>query len=351
MEFTLPFFPQEASSVAGQVDLMFAVWVVISLFFTALIAVLILAFMVRYRRKSVDEVGASEKAGMWLEVTWSVIPLLIMLAMFAWGARVYYEVHVQPTHENVVQYWGTGRQWMWKFQHPEGNREINSLHLPLGQAVQLTLTSEDVIHNVSIPAFRLKQDVVPGTYVSIWFKPTKVGEYHLFCSQYCGAEHSKMTGTVTVMEPLAYAAWLSGGPAAGQSPVASGAQLFQSLACVTCHTAAPGREQRGPSLNGVFGHPVALEGGRTVIADESYVRESILTPMAKVVLGYQPVMPTFQGQVSEEQLAQLVAYVKSLGNAAPAAAAAPAAGEAKPAGATDKATGSTSSAGAAAPSH
>ncbi|HVT59104.1 MAG TPA: cytochrome c oxidase subunit II [Thermoanaerobaculia bacterium] len=311
--FTLPFFPEEASSIAGEVDAMFAVWLAISLFFTALIAALILIFVVRYRRRADDEVGKSEHAGIWLEVTWSVIPLLIMLAMFAWGAKVFFVAHRAPA--DAVEYWAFGKQWMWKFQHPEGNREINHLHVPLGQAIKLSMTSEDVIHDFAVPAFRIKQDVNPGTYTFTWFRPTRIGTYHLFCDQYCGAEHSKMVGSVIVMDPRDYAAWLAGGAAAGQSPVAAGAQLFSSLACVTCHEMGPGRFARGPSLQGLFGRQVVLEGGRTVLADEAYIRESIVQPLAKIVKGWQPIMPTYQGQVSEEQLAQLIAFIKSLGNA------------------------------------
>lgn len=311
MTFTLPFFPEEASSIAGEVDAIFAAWLAVALFFTVLIAVLIVVFMVKYKRRAANEVGASDHAGMWLEITWSVIPLLIMLVMFGWGARLFFEVHRRPA--GAVQYWAVAKQWMWKFQHPEGNREINHLHLPLGQTVQLTMTSEDVIHAFSVPAFRVKQDVVPGTYTSIWFKPTRIGEYHLFCDQYCGAEHSKMVGSVTVMAPEAYAAWLAGNPSPGESPVMAGAQLFKTFACYTCHDPGPGRPARGPNLRGVFGQQIPLEGGGTVLADEAYVRESILLPMAKVVRGWQPVMPTFQGQVSEEQMAALVAYIKSMG--------------------------------------
>jgi cytochrome c oxidase subunit 2 len=312
MSFTVPFFPEEASSIAGEVDMMFAAWVAVSIFFTVLIFALIIYFMVRYRRRSPDEVGVYEHRGIALEVTWSVIPLLIMLVMFGWGAKLFFTQHRTPT--NAVQYWGIGKQWMWKFEHPEGNREINHLHVPVGQTIEMILTSEDVIHDFSVPAFRIKQDVVPGTYTKTWFRAERVGEYHLFCDQYCGAEHSKMVGSVTVMDPRDYAVWLSGG-VPGESPQLAGSRLFQSLACFTCHTISAGLPARGPSLTGVFGHQIPLEGGGTVIADEGYIRESILHPMAKIVAGFRPIMPTYEGQVSEEQLMQLVAYVKSIGGA------------------------------------
>jgi cytochrome c oxidase subunit 2 len=310
MKSSFPLFPESASSLAGDVDALYLVWVAISVFFTLLIAGLILYLMARYRRRDPDDVGADEQAPVWLEIAWSAIPLAITLVMFAWGTLVFYDIYRPP--QDAVEYTAIGRQWMWKLQHPEGQREINTLHVPVGQSVRLKLASEDVIHSFYIPAFRVKQDVVPGRYTSLWFRPTKVGVYHLFCAEYCGAEHSKMVGSVIVMEPQDYENWLSGGTG-GKSMVSSGGELFQSLACVTCHVGAPGRTQRGPSLEGVYGHQVALADGRAIVADDNYIRESILTPTAKVVAGYDPVMPTFQGQVSEEQLSQLVAYVRSLG--------------------------------------
>jgi cytochrome c oxidase subunit 2 len=317
LALSIPFFPEEATRNAREVDAMFGVWLAISLFFTLLIAALLVVFMVRYRRRSADEVGKSEHAGPWLEIIWSVVPLFIMLGMFAWGARLFFVQHRAPA--DAVEYWATAKQWMWKFQHPNGNREINHLHLPVGQTVKLTMTSEDVIHCFGVPAFRLKQDVNPGAYTTVWFKPDRPGTYHLFCDQYCGVEHSRMVGSVIVMSQEDYAAWLAGGPSTGQSPAATGAQLFQTLACYTCHESGPGWMARGPSLQGVYGHQVPLSGGGMVLADEAYLRESILLPAAKVVKGWQPIMPTYQGQVTEEQLIDLIAYIKSLG-AAPAMA-------------------------------
>jgi cytochrome c oxidase subunit 2 len=329
MQSHIPLFPDAASSFAQEVDALYAIWALISIFFSVLIAALVLYFMVRYRRRTPDEVGLPERPALWLEVGWSVVPLLIALAMAAWGAKLFLHMHLPPP--NSVEYWVTGKQWMWKIQHPEGVREINSFHVPMGTPVKLTMTSEDVIHSFYVPAFRVKQDVLPGRYTSMWFTPTKPGVYHLFCAEYCGVEHSKMGGTVTVMTPEDYQTWLSGGVMSAQSITASGEQLFHSLACVTCHEAAPGRVQRGPSLAGVFGTQVALDSGSTVTADENYIRESILTPQAKVVAGYPRIMPTYASQVGEEQVAQLVAYVKSL-------AAAPAKGAAQPAGASPVAT-------------
>jgi cytochrome c oxidase subunit II len=309
MKSQLPLFPDSASSMSPQVDALFLTWAAIALFFTVLIAVLILVFMVRYRRRAVDEVGQEEKPALWLEITWSAIPLVIAMGMFFWGTRIFFEIYRPPA--DAVEYTMVGKQWMWKFQHPDGHREINTLHIPAGRAIRLKLTSEDVIHSFFAPAFRIKQDALPGRYTEIWFRPTRPGKYHLFCAEYCGSEHSKMGGWIYVMEPRAYEEWLAGGPA-GKSVVASGAELFNQLACQTCHRSTPDRPQRGPHLEGLFGSQVRLANGETLTADDDYLRESILNPTAKVVAGYNPIMPTYQGQVSEEQILQLISYVKSL---------------------------------------
>jgi cytochrome c oxidase subunit II len=318
MNSSFPLFPDSASTHSGNVDSLFVIWSLISIFFTVLIAGLIVYFMARYRRRHPEEVGTDEPMAIWLEIAWSAIPLVIALTMFVWGTRVFFDLYRPPA--NAVEYTAIGRQWMWKIQHPEGQREINTLHVPVGQAVKMKLASEDVIHSFYIPAFRIKQDAIPGRYTSIWFQATHPGVFHLFCAEYCGAEHSKMIGSIIVMEPRDYENWLAGGTA-GKSMVASGADLFQSLACVTCHRPGEtGRIARGPALEGVYGSQVKLADGHTVTADDNYLRESILNPTAKVVAGWDPVMPTFQGQVSEEQLSQLLAYVRSLGAAANTAA-------------------------------
>jgi cytochrome c oxidase subunit 2 len=219
-----------------------------------------------------------------------------------------YFVMASPPAETLNIY-VVGKQWMWKVQHVAGQREINELHVPVGRPVKLIMTSEDVIHNFSIPAFRVKADVIPGRFVQIWFEPTKPGTYRIFCAEYCGTKHSGMTGEVVVMEPVAYQTWLSGGAPEG-SLASTGGRLFADLACNTCHR--PDSRGRGPVLNNVFGASVPLHDGSAVTADESYIRESILTPAAKVTAGYQPVMPAFQGLVSEEQLLALIEYIKSL---------------------------------------
>jgi len=311
----LPLFPESASSVAPQVDALFYAWTAVSIFFTALIAILIIYFMSKYRRRHEDQVGLPERAPVWLEIGWSAIPLVIALAMFAWGTQVFVKIYRPPS--DAVTFYGVGKQWMWKFQHPTGQREINTLHVPVGQAIQMKLTSEDVIHSFFVPAFRVKQDAVPGRYTSIWFRATKPGVYHLFCAEYCGGEHSRMIGSVVVLEPRQYEEWLAGGPAA-QNMTVSGAELFQQLTCQTCHgeggsgAGMAGMAPRAPSLVGLYNRQVALADGRKVIADDSYIRESILNPMAKVTAGWQPIMPTFQGQITEEQLTGLISYVKSL---------------------------------------
>jgi cytochrome c oxidase subunit 2 len=210
---------------------------------------------------------------------------------------------------NAMDVFVVGKQWMWKIQHPEGVREINELHVPIGRPVRLTIGSEDVVHDFSIPAFRVKMDAVPGKLTTLWFEATELGTYHIFCSQYCGTKHSAMIGTVTVMTPQDYEAWLAGGKSTGTA-AQNGERLFTDLACVTCHK--PDSTGRGPSLLGVFGSKVTLNDGRTVVADENYLRESIMNSQAKIVQGYQGIMPTFQGMVTEENLIQLIAYIKTL---------------------------------------
>ncbi len=300
-------FPESASSFSGEVDLLFFAWTGISIFFSLLITGLILYFFVRFKSPYKGATGTPEHASWPLEVTWSVIPLLIALAMFAWGTKVFFRIARPPA--DAVEYFVTAKQWMWKIQHPTGNREINALHVPVGVPIKLTMTSEDVIHSFFVPAFRTKMDVLPGRYTSLWFTATKPGKFHLFCAEYCGSEHSLMGGWVYAMEPAEYEGWLAGrGPA--QRPAESGQKLFAELACDTCHRGD--QSQRGPGLEGLFGREVQLASGRTVIADETYLRESIVSPGTKMVAGYAPLMPTYQGQLNEEQLNQLVAYIKSL---------------------------------------
>ena len=318
-----PLFPEQASTIAHRVDALYFFLIAITVFFSVLIAGLIVYYAVRYRRRSPESVGESVHGAMALEITWTVIPFVIVMVVFVWSASVYFAI-ARPPNETLNIY-VVGKQWMWKFQHLDGKREINELHVPVGRAVKLIMTSEDVIHDVYIPAFRIKQDVLPGRYTTEWFQATKPGRYHLFCAEYCGTRHSGMTGEVIVMEPAEYQNWLSGGAPEG-SLADAGQKLFTDLSCNTCHR--PDAQGRGPVLTGLFGKTVQLQGGQTVVADEAYIRESVVNPAAKVVDGYQPIMPTFQGLVSEEGLLQLIEYLKTL-KAQPEAASAPAPTEKK----------------------
>jgi cytochrome c oxidase subunit 2 len=302
-----PLFPESASTIATRVDLLYFFLLGVSIFFSLLIAGSIVFFAVKYQRRRRDAIGEQIHGSMILEIAWTGIPFLITMVIFVWGASVYFAMARPP--DETLNIYVVGKQWMWKFQHLDGQREINELHVPVGRAVKLITTSEDVIHDFFVPAFRMKADVIPGRYVSIWFQPTKPGRYHLFCAEYCGTRHSGMIGEVVVMEPSEYQAWLSGGAPEG-SLASTGAKLFADLACNTCHR--PDAQGRGPVLEGLFGKTVRLQSGETVTVDEAYVRESILTPSAKITAGFQPIMPTFQGLVTEEQLLALIEYVKSL---------------------------------------
>jgi len=302
-----PLFPEAASTIATRVDALYFFLLGLAAFFSVLIAGLIIYFAIKYRRRSPREIGQHMETHYALEVTWTVVPFLITMILFVWASRVYVAMVTPPAE--TLNIYVVAKQWMWKFQHLDGQREINELHLPVGRDVKLIATSEDVIHDFFVPAFRVKADVVPGRYITIWFHPTKPGRYRLFCAEYCGTRHSGMTGEVVVMDPPEYQAWLSGG-ATQQTLSEAGQQLFSDLACNTCHR--PDLKGRGPVLEGLFGSMVTLQSGQTITADEAYIRESILNPAAKITAGYQPIMPTFQGQVSEEQLLALVEYVKSL---------------------------------------
>jgi cytochrome c oxidase subunit 2 len=305
---SLRLFPVQASTFAPDVDHLLYFLLAVAVFFSLAIFSAIFYFAIRYRRRSENELPRAVHGGMALEILWSVIPFGLTMVMFTWGASIYFNESRPP--DNALDIYVVGKQWMWKLEHLEGQREINELHIPVGRAVRLTMTSEDVIHSFFVPAFRTKQDAVPGRYTTTWFKPTKAGKYHLFCAEYCGTNHSRMGGWVYVMEPRDYEAWLSGGTSGG-SLAENGQKLFEELACGNCHK--PDGSGRCPSLTGLFGKTVQLVGGATVQADEAYIRESILQPQAKIVAGYGPIMPTFQGLVTEEGVMQLIEYIKSLG--------------------------------------
>jgi cytochrome c oxidase subunit 2 len=302
------FLPERASTMAGQVDALLLFLVAVSVFFAGLIFVLVTVFAIKYRRRSADERPRPIHGSLGLELTWTIIPLALAMVMFGWGAWVYISLSSPPA--DAIEIFVVGKQWMWKLQHPDGQREINELHVPVGRTVKLTMTSEDVIHSFFVPAFRIKKDVLPGRYTTAWFQATKAGEYRLFCTQYCGTSHADMVGRIVVMEPSAYEAWLRGGGMI-ESPAAAGLRLFQQFGCIGCHL--PDGKGRAPSLVGLFGKKVTLATKQTVIADEAYIRESIVDPQAKIAAGYEPVMPTFKGLITEDGLAQIIAYIKSLG--------------------------------------
>jgi cytochrome c oxidase subunit 2 len=320
--FGVPLFPVQASTMAPQVDSLYFFIVAVTAFFAVLVSALVMFFAIKYRDDTGLKVGADIHGSVPLEIGWSLIPFVIAMLIFAWSSVVYFKT-VRPP-DQTLEIYATGKRWMWRFQHTDGMREINALHVPLGRPIKVTFTAEDVIHDLYIPAFRVKADAIPGRYSSIWFEPTAAGEYHLFCAEYCGTNHSAMIGTVYVMEPGEYQAWLASGGLTGTMQ-ARGEQLFQQLACTTCHRSD--NTGRGPSLVGVFGAQVRLSNGQTVVADEGYIRESILTPQMKQVEGYGPLMPTFQGLVNEDGMLSLIEYVKSLsggsGGAQQASAAAP----------------------------
>lgn len=324
MQSWVPFVPESASTMSWKVDAVYFYLSGVTLFFTLLISAILIFFVIRYRRRTPYEIPRPIAGSHKLETLWTVIPFVIAMTIFGWSAKVYFEQYSPP--ENAIEVYVVGKQWMWKIQHSTGQREINELHVPVGRKVKLIMTTEDVIHDFFVPAFRMKTDVVPGKYTTQWFEATKTGTFHLFCAEYCGMNHSGMIGSVVVMESREFDNWLSGN-VSNTSPVAAGQQLFQTLGCASCHGAS-GEGGRGPSLIGTFGKQTQLAGGQTVRADETYIRESILNPQIKLVDGFGPIMPTFQGQVTEDQLVQLLAYIKSLGGtqnqAAPAPASSPA---------------------------
>ncbi|HEV2970473.1 MAG TPA: cytochrome c oxidase subunit II [Pirellulales bacterium] len=303
----LQLFPDQASTSAVHVDRLLVFLLCVTGFFALLIVTLVIVFAVKYRRRSGTATTPRIKGSTKLEVFWSVVPLALAMIMFVWGADVYFRLARPP--DSTQDVYVVGKQWMWKIQHLGGQREINELHVPLGVPIKLTLTSEDVIHDFFVPAFRTKVDVLPGRYVHTWFQATKTGRFHLYCSQYCGTNHSGMIGTVVVADPAEYQAWLK--DRAEGSLALEGRKLFLYYRCVTCHSADA--QARAPVLENLYGRQVPLNDGRTVTADDTYLRESILSPDAKIVAGYQPIMPTFQGQISEDDLIKLIEFIKALG--------------------------------------
>lgn len=307
-EFEL--FPEAASTAAGSVDALYLFMVAFSAAMSVLVAGLIVFFAVKYRRGNAVERG-QRPTSMKMELSWMIMSLPVLMFIFVWGAKVCFFLFRPP--EGAMPITVVAKQWMWKFQHASGRREIDALHVPINQPVRLTMISQDVVHSFYVPAFRVKQDVLPGRYTSVWFEATKPGDYRLYCAEYCGTDHSRMIGRVIAQTPGDYADWLAGRGADDEPPAVTGGKLFEQFQCASCHVVgADGAQSRGPSLAGIYNRPVALASGGTATADEAYLRESILRPAAKVVAGYQPLMPTFEGQLSEEQVLALIAYIKTL---------------------------------------
>ncbi len=296
----------EASSIAPRVDFLF--WFMIILCSVVAIGVFIAMWWLclRYRRGSNADRSNPEKKDLGVELTWTLVPFALFLGVFVWSLFLFAELHSAPANAQTI--YVVAKQWMWKIQHPGGQREINTLHVPLGQPIRLTMTSQDVIHSFYVPAFRVKQDVLPGMYTQLWFTATKLGHFHLFCAQYCGLDHSKMRGEIVVMRPAEYAHWLDqhAGP---ESIAAHGAAIFRSRGCSGCH--GINASVHAPDLDGIYGRAVHLSDGRSVIADDRYLRDSILLPDSQIVAGYEPIMPSYSAQISESDLLAVIAYLKS----------------------------------------
>jgi cytochrome c oxidase subunit 2 len=328
----VPFWPTAASQHAAQVDGLIAWFTVLIFCLTAPVFVLIVVYSIRYRRGTSANRKARPPGNVWVETSWALIPFLLTLFFFVYAADLYLELGRPPADAMVVNV--VARQWMWKFEHPGGQQEIDDLHVPVNRDIKLTMTSQDVIHSFFVPALRIKQDVLPGRYTELWFNANRPGVYDLRCSQFCGMDHSLMVGRVFVMSQADYASWLARAGSSGDL-AAQGEALFQTLGCGGCH--GPQSTVRAPPLDGLYGRLTPLQGGRVAVVDDQFIRDSILDPSRDVAAGYQAVMPTYTGQVSEEDLLKLVAYLKSLGPAEPAGVAAPAG----PAGATNAAVGAT----------
>ncbi len=307
--WNFPITPENASTFAGKINALMGFMVGLTVFFSVAIAVAILFLAARYHHSR--DVNRSEEGEhayhLWIEIIWTVIPLILVMVIFFWSTGLFYHMRKPPAH--AIEIFVTGKQWMWKTQHPTGPSEINALHIPIDTPIKLSMISEDVVHSFSIPAFRVKQDVIPGRYTSQWFEASRLGTYRLFCTQYCGTSHSLMIGAVTVMPQAEYQAWLSGG-LAGETLVSKGEKLFTKFACSTCHVGKSGG--RGPTLVGLYNAKVALANGRTVTADATYLRESIMESGAKMVAGYDNIMPSFKTQLGETDVQALIAYIKSL---------------------------------------
>jgi cytochrome c oxidase subunit II len=299
-------FPAEASTIAAQTDALYFFLVLVSLGGIVLVLALVFGFSMKYRREK-NPVATQVEGSTLLEATWTIIPLAIFLLVFVWGGLLYFRIYSPPA--NAMNIYVVGKQWMWKAEHPGGQHEINALHVPVGRPVQLTMISQDVFHSFSIPDFRVKREVIPGRYTTVWVQATEPGTYHLFCTQYCGTQHSGMIGEVTVLTPDDYQAWLKQSTS-GMSLAQNGERLFASMGCNSCHSG--NAAARGPNLAGVYGSRLQLANGSSVLVNDAYLRDAILNPSQHVTAGFAPIMPTYQGQISEDGLIDLVEYIKQL---------------------------------------
>jgi cytochrome c oxidase subunit 2 len=299
-------FPAEASTIAPYMDALYFFLLLITVIGMTLVLILLVVFSLKYRR-TVHPVATQIEGSTLLEATWTIIPLALFLVCFVWGALLYFRIYNPPA--NSMNIYVVGKQWMWKAEHPGGQHEINSLHVPTGRPVQLTMISQDVFHSYSIPAFRVKREVIPGRYTTVWFNATEPGTYHLFCTQYCGTQHSGMIGEVTAMTPADYEKWAQQSTS-GMSLAQNGERLFASMGCNACHSGTAAA--RGPNLAGVFGSKLTLASGGQVLVNEAYLRDAILNPSQHVTAGFAPIMPTYQGQISEDGLIDIVEYIKTL---------------------------------------
>ncbi len=299
-------FPAEASGISPYVDALYFFLLLMTVFGTLLVGALLLVFSIRYRRER-NPVATQIEGSTLLEATWTIIPLAIFLVTFVWGAVLYFRIYNPPT--NAMNIYVVGKQWMWKAEHPGGQHEINALHVPMGQPVQLTMISQDVFHSFSVPDFRIKREVIPGRYSTVWFEATQVGTYHVFCTQYCGTQHSGMVGTVTVLTQDDYKKWLQQSTS-GMSLAQNGERLFASMGCNSCHSG--NAAARGPNLAGVYGAKLTLTDGSQMLVNDAYLRDAILNPSQHVTAGFAPIMPTYQGQISEDGLIDLVEYIKNM---------------------------------------
>ncbi len=299
-------FPVEASTIAPYADALYFFLILISLVGMAAVILLVAGFSFKYRAEK-NPIATHIEGSTILEATWTIIPLALFMVTFVWGALLYFRIYNPPT--NAMNIYIVGKQWMWKAEHPGGQHEINSLHVPINRAVQLTMISQDVFHSFSIPAFRVKREVIPGRYSTVWFEATAPGTYHLFCTQYCGTLHSQMIGEIVALRPEDYQAWTAGSTS-GASLAQNGERLYASLGCNSCHSGQA--DARGPNLAAAYGTRLQLANGGYVTVDDAFLRDTILNPSMHVTAGYAPIMPTYQGQVSEEGLIDLVEYIKKL---------------------------------------